>query len=516
MPKVKDFLNNPQILHKLLSIKYFFSPEDYNVLQIDRILFGKHSKCKALYTECLMKTNQSECLKRIYCSTEIKARIPKLSEFYIIYQSFFCNPFFTNSHFTHLLCKHYEAKAELFYMKNYHNDNDDIASFERNVYRDESSSSENVTIINIIFDEKLRKKIDKITENKEILNTLSLDDNYLNSLSSNANELYTKRSNNDSLRNILFSFSKINYPNKNFIKNPHKQIRKYAMIKERDIIIKPTKPIHRSYLNKQCSNQSDSLKSMSSLLEIHKPSTKLQFKKPCIVSSSRNSSKNISMFRKINNNKTFEIMSWNNNNKNIKSNINMTNNNNLNLFKNNNLLSTQYFNRQTRSNNNNSTHSIFHQSNQKSMSSSQSKAKNPSQKVFLSHCSSLTLMKTKPKCSLVKQTNFLMPLSLHDNNDNLSRNKKKEVSIQSVAYKNNPIVQLTRLSKMNINPHKITKSLDTKDNRIALPLNQKTNFRDFSKGKRQSLPLSYKLAKQINDLMKYAKSSKSPTYKKYY
>lgn len=211
MSEIEKLIHNPLSLFQLLSSKYSDITEEYESLYLDYIMYNKSSHYLSLFKEIPYMDFMDEYLKRYYQKTESIERIPYLADYYKNYHLFFCQPLFCNWKFTVLIHNRCDTKAELFYKKNYGNIKEEKV-VEKNISRNDSFSTfDNVTNNKTIFDSFIRKRIDN-----NIATTMNFDIGET-SQCIHGSQLYTKKSTNESLRNILSSLNVIK-PDKKYIK----------------------------------------------------------------------------------------------------------------------------------------------------------------------------------------------------------------------------------------------------------------------------------------------------------
>lgn len=528
MLKASELTKDPNILRKLLASKYYFSSEDYLINITDILLFRKRSKIFATYNEVILMSDSSDYLKRIYAIDEMKERIPKLTDYYRTYQMFFCRPILTNWLNCYLLKKHFDKKAEVFYMNNYYSKNDGIISFDRNAYLDEESSvTNNLTNTRTIFNAKIKEQINNIKDidmndkypinNNVLISTISFDNNNLNTLNSSY-DLYSKKSPAESLGNIVKAF-KQGPPliKKKIIQFNKKIIKPLSRSKEKDKDIEndksSTQP-YRPYLHNYRSNLIEFTQNKPPLFI----SGKVRSKKNILVKSSRNNQSISSFINKPNDNKTYDSKYA----KMAKSNKS--------TIKQNHTLLNKDRKQQTRNTNVtlNSMANIFNIS-QKSLYSNYPNAKTTNHKHSLSTCNSMINIK-KNKEIIIKKPSLLFQATANiKDNGPFSRNKRKEQYAQSIIMKNmtNLLSKFnkkqksqTRATVTNTNnclrhshlTQKMTKSVEEREpsskSSFSLGGNYKYSVREMSKSKKSKYTMTLKITNQLNDILRYSKKAK--------
>ena len=198
-------VHDPTRLLYLLYSKYGDIEEDFYILNANQLVYNKSTHLNIIFRELQVNNNNDEFLKRLYRKSEIRERIPKLSEYYKNYSKFFCVPIFTDRFIYKLMHRYEEKKAEDFYVNNYENEeskNKKENKSRSNEYNSESSLSslDNITNNKTIFDERNRKIIDNDLNFKNYSMTLSMDS--INK-KSNYTKFLSKRSKGKSFEEIV-------------------------------------------------------------------------------------------------------------------------------------------------------------------------------------------------------------------------------------------------------------------------------------------------------------------------
>ena len=231
-------VHDPTRLFVLLYSKYGDIDEDYFLLYTNQILYNRLTHFNITYKEILYEDSSEEFLRRIYYLNESTKRIPKLSEYYKNYHTYFCKPMFLGYFYANLLHNYYNNKAEIFYKNNYSNSNHDSSNNNNNKDNQESSLSsslDNITDNKTIFSEKVKcviedNKKENVKENFSIkLTTDSITKSFFK-----YNDLFTKRSTSDSISKMVDYLDSNKHKkihsnnnikiNKNTIKNINKDI----------------------------------------------------------------------------------------------------------------------------------------------------------------------------------------------------------------------------------------------------------------------------------------------------
>ena len=223
-------IHDPVKLLTLLYLKYGDIEEEYFLSFANKLVYNTSSHYNSLFKEFQFNLSKDEYLKRFYKKRETNERIPMLSDYYKNYHMFFCKPIFREFKLYELLHSNEELKAEIFYNKNY-KDEETINILDNKDEKDNDtslSSLDNITNNKIIFDKTDKNIIDNDLDEKML--TISLNtDSARNKINSNENVfgLVSKRSLNGSFEKIVknlveYQFNK-NKKNKEIkIKNSRK------------------------------------------------------------------------------------------------------------------------------------------------------------------------------------------------------------------------------------------------------------------------------------------------------
>lgn len=204
------------ISKNLLSNKYNPSNKNNNLTSnytniiIDSLMFNKSTHLVAIFKDYMIKDYIDEFLKRYYRKKESTKRIQNFPKLYHNYFKFFSSPTLSNFFCNELMHYRFEKKAECFYKKNYNNKKISISSEQDKGVCEDSENSEksdeatismnkNSKIGNTIFNENIRKKIDKYTP---VHSSMVLPENG-SKLKKNGSYLLISNSNEKSLVNIV-------------------------------------------------------------------------------------------------------------------------------------------------------------------------------------------------------------------------------------------------------------------------------------------------------------------------
>ena len=186
--------------NKKYKIKY--NPKKiYNELIMHTLLFNKNTHLVSVFKDYMIYDYVDEFFKRFYTNTETYERLPKFAIFYKNYLKFFCQPCFSNFHYNGLIQKNREKKAEIFYNKNFRENNKETVEDE-GIIEDTDDEEEEVgksKIEKTIFNETVKKKIEQYSPINNSMN-LPESETYLKNDQSG---LLISLDNESSLRNIL-------------------------------------------------------------------------------------------------------------------------------------------------------------------------------------------------------------------------------------------------------------------------------------------------------------------------
>ena len=200
-------VHDPIKLLSLLYLKYGDIEEEYFLSFTNKLIYNTSSHFNTLFKECQLNISRDEYLKRYYKKRETRERIPMLSDYYKNYHLFFCKPVLRDFYTYELLHSHEELKAEIFYKKNY-KDEETVKNLENKedtrIESSSLSSLDNITNNKTIFTERNKNIIDNDLDEKMytiILNTDSARDK----IKSGQNDfgLVSKRSLNGSFEKIV-------------------------------------------------------------------------------------------------------------------------------------------------------------------------------------------------------------------------------------------------------------------------------------------------------------------------
>ena len=399
----------------------------YIGLIMENLVFNKNTHLVSVFKDYMIWDYIEEFLKRYYKDKESAERVPKFASFYKNYLKFFCIPTFKDNFCNEMIHNHSEKKAELFYNANYKkkkdNDSDkkDFGLCEDSESDEESDSKSSKNIEKTIFNETIKKKIERYSP----INTSMALPESDTKLKSDDSGLLITSSNETSLINIMNGMTQ---PVKNKIKK-----------------------------NKNKKNQN-----------VRRNSNRNSFNK-------NNNSKNYSI--NSNNNKSSNNINNNENNNNISKNNKINNENNSNnKIQNNNASDNKNSNTNLNSitNNNQGENSSSYRLSQKNLiSSTLNKINNQALESLLNS----QLKKRNISSGLPKNNKIYLKDNIHVNNNNLFKNNlynnntnNKIISYMGI-YKKKSIPKSRNENKL---PDKIIKS-QTKLNNFIININNNNN-----------------------------------------
>ena len=199
--------------NKKYKIKY--NPKRiYNELIMYTLLFNKNTHLVSVFKDYMIYDYVDEFFKRFYTNVETFERLPKFAMFYKNYLTFFCQPCFSDFHYNALIQKNREKKAEIFYNKNFRDNNkescEDEGLIEDTDDEEEEPVLEKSKIEKTIFNETVKKKIEQYSP---INNSMALPESETR-LKNDQSGLLISFENESSLKSILK-----NMINKKKIKN---------------------------------------------------------------------------------------------------------------------------------------------------------------------------------------------------------------------------------------------------------------------------------------------------------
>ena len=199
---------------------YNITNQEIDIIKINDLIDTKNCHLVAIFKDYLISDYIEEFLRRFYKNKESKLRIPKFSDYYKNYLTFFCNPIFSDFFANKVIQNYGEAKAEIYYKKNYGNKNKESKHKHKH----------NKEIAKTIFNTLINESIDcVIKDTKEFISTINTQET-MNLKDETILEIngQNKNSNNNSIISLLKCFSVKEKKSKNKIQNLNiKKIKKY-------------------------------------------------------------------------------------------------------------------------------------------------------------------------------------------------------------------------------------------------------------------------------------------------
>ena len=444
--RCNKLLNNPVYLFELLFSKYGDLDEEYNILQINHLIFDKPCHYNVQFKDFLYFYTPNDFLQRFYSKEENKNRIQRLSNHYIHYQKFFCRPFYLNDNLGRLLRDCEDEKAEIFnniYLKveikdymqknNYKLDvtNSNNDNNNNKINSGSLSSLDNITNNKLIFDKTTKNIIDNNIDSKCIsisLNTTSFfykkngsgDKNNNGTLSKN---LISTSSKNDSFKKEINNFVNCCKNKKKLTKKGQILRKIYINNKEINTKVKKiyTKPIqNKGYVS------INSKKNNNKILN----NNKINYNSININNENQNEKK----MRQSNNNFHTNVLNKNHNiqtlNQNIIKKLNINSNNNVNNANTINYTNNTNNINEIRNNNTIIKNNIFVIPRKNSLNQINIKNSNIKQnlKKFCNHQRNNTY--------IVNENNFAFNINKNDSNPEIRSTHKKTIKSQSIENKN--------------------------------------------------------------------------------
>jgi len=176
---------------------------------MESLIFNKNTHLVSTFKDYMIWDYVEEFLKRYYRNKESEERVPKFATFYKNYLKFFCIPTFKDIYSNEMIHNYSEKKAELFYNENYRSAKEknsvqeDYGVLEESESDDDDSDNKssnlNFNIEKTIFNETVKKKIEKYSP----INTSMVLPESETKLKSDDSGLLVTSSNESSLVNIM-------------------------------------------------------------------------------------------------------------------------------------------------------------------------------------------------------------------------------------------------------------------------------------------------------------------------
>ena len=370
-----------KIAQQNLIKKYGPNSKDLNYkyigLIMENLIFNKNSHLVTMFKDYMIIDYVEEFFKRFYSSKETKERIPKFALFYKNYLTYFCTPTIKEKYSNGLIHNRFEKKAELFYNANYRNKkNKESSEQENGLYEDSDSSDEEKEdeeeqsiskIEKTIFNETIKNKIanDTPINNSmalpETVNKIKMKDNLLvtnsnesslkniiTGMTVNKNNLFGKNNNNINHNNYLYQSRNkcVKKINENLISSKSKN-ENINYISNNNIVINNV-PNSKNNLESSSSLRKSKKKILSCTLQKLNAQNLQMLLKNTSCNLINQANKNTTVKKK-----TSEIITFNNNIKNMLKNINLTKLVRRNVFYKENFSNTNCLNINNKSNNKN-------------------------------------------------------------------------------------------------------------------------------------------------------------------
>ena len=221
--KALKLIYDPTCLLSLLYSKYGDIEEDYDLLMINQIVYDRSSHYNIIFKEFQCTENDDEFLKRWYKLEESASRVPKLSDYYKNYHTFFCRPNFNDFIISNLIHNYGDDKAELFYKHNFEFTNSETdEDFSEKNNTSSLSSLDNITNNKTIFTQKNLFIIEKNEKSINYSMTMTLNNTTIKSIENNKKNLVSARSIKDSFEKMVHNL--VYYQKKKQNKKNNKKI----------------------------------------------------------------------------------------------------------------------------------------------------------------------------------------------------------------------------------------------------------------------------------------------------
>ena len=282
-------IHDPARLLSLLYSKYGDIEEDYYLLYANQVVYNKLSHFNTIFKESQFSILMGDFLKRLYKKYESIERIPKLSEYYKNYHTFFCKPTFRNIFYLELMHNYQENKAEIFYKNNYKDSNNNINNTEKSFNSSSSLSSlDNITNNKTIFTHRNKKIIDDNLDSKLCTITLTLD-----SIKNSGIGLISTRSKGDSFEKAVYNIVNYKY-------NKNKKNEKTKKKANTNVIEKRKNKIGYENLNKNKNNKNNLINKAKNVISqisyknINNKTNKIKYSLYTLAKKNYSSNKNYS------------------------------------------------------------------------------------------------------------------------------------------------------------------------------------------------------------------------------
>ena len=500
----------------------------YLGLITENLIFNKNTHLVTVFKDYMIWDYIEEFLKRYYNGYESVDRVPKFASFYKNYLKFFCIPTFRDIFCNEMIHNYSEKKAEMFYNANYRkkkeeSEQKDFGLFEESESDEESDSKISKNIEKTIFDETIKKRIERYSP----INTSMVLPESDAKLKTDDSGLLVTSSNEESLVDIMKGMTPP-------IKNKSKKSKKYEIINNKNNNINNNNIKNNNYVNNSLNNKSTNNENNISNVNKNKNSSNNNINPNNNNGQGENSSsyrlsqKNLlsSTLNKLNSQTIETLLNSQMKKRNISSKLPNTNKNtnihikdNLNNHNNNNKNNNGLFKNQFYNNRNNDIISYMGIYKKKSIPKSRNENKLPEKEIksqtklnnFMininnnNNAGTITNMKQNQNNNLKNITsignyNFNYKQGLQK-----SRNQQQSISINSNTYTKNSFDKINNIKK-NINLNLIK----NKNNNVEFILNQLKAHPFFTLKKNSTKKSSYNSSNNNRkfDDKKMAKNSK--------
>ena len=183
--------------------KYGNSKKNYNKLKISNLISSKNTHFFINFQENTLYNDLGEYHKRFYHKWENKYKLKEFYDYYLNYLIFFCRPIFCNFYFNSLLHYCSDVKADIFYKKNYKEEEDYIKAQKFSSEKNNNIIKDKIEKINfLVFDKETINKIDNssiIISSIDRVNEEEQNMSYTQKLKINDDNYITLRDNKENL-----------------------------------------------------------------------------------------------------------------------------------------------------------------------------------------------------------------------------------------------------------------------------------------------------------------------------
>ena len=245
---------------------YNYSPEDYSMDIINKLIYNKRCRINAIYKENNILCSDEELNKKFYKMKDCLERLPKISMYYKNYLKYFCRPKIVDIKKNSVLEYNGEVKAEIYYKKNYNTNTTSNTKEYEFIFSDsikEKIEDKQKSISEIIIEEKnsqiMSKSMAEIIKDLDYEKVIHPTDLENLEINKNSNPLSPKILNNYKLHTQLGNIldkNKIIFPNINIYNTHISKSNKNLKIKiHNNTRIKITNGDHTSELRSLSNNK---------------------------------------------------------------------------------------------------------------------------------------------------------------------------------------------------------------------------------------------------------------------